>query len=45
MKNIRLYANYSGSDKILLDNKFCNRRFVPAHHKQYISFEYEVMAE
>ena len=50
MKNIRFYANCSGSDKILVDrvitymhqlwknDKFCNRRFIPAHHKHYIRF-------
>ena len=47
MKNFRLYANYSGSDKILVDmssqvyeknNKFWNRRFIRAHHQHYIRF-------
>ena len=49
MKNIWLYVNYDGSDKILEDmrsilsqllknNKFCNCQFIPAHHKHYIRF-------
>ena len=41
MKNFRLYANCSGSDKILVyekNNKFWNRRFIRAHHQHYIRF-------
>ena len=46
MRNIRLNTDYSGVNKNLNNQrvhdikriKFCNRRFIPVHHKHYILF-------